>query len=97
MELIIKDLDFTNGHVQVSSDGQVKSKNGEWSKGFFNGEFYEIDIKFVNGLNREVIQTYLVHNLLAYAFFGNNACERVINHKNWDKLDNRIYNLEICY
>lgn len=38
----------------------------------------------------------LVHRLIAKAFIDNPLFKREVNHKNRNRLDNRVYNLEWC-
>lgn len=39
---------------------------------------------------------YLIHRLVAFAFLGKKLFKKEINHKNENKLDNRVENLEWC-
>ena len=50
------------------------------------------------GLSKDGVQKrYQVHQLVSIAFLNHkpNGFEKVVNHKNFDKLDNRLENLEI--
>ena len=106
---IWKDIPNYEGYYQVSNLGNVRSidrviKNRK-AEYLLKGK----DIKFlINGggyngyfdvvLSKEGVQKrYRVHQLVAMAFLNHepNGFKKVVNHKNFDKLDNRLENLEI--
>lgn len=91
----IKELDFTDGDVQVSYDGLIKSQIGGWSKGSKNGEYYAKNIQYNKDGSRTGYngKTYRVHNLIAHAFLGERPDKYVVDHINGDKLDNHVENL----
>lgn len=74
-------------NVSVSSEGRVKhgniiTKGGPNQKGYY-----------ACGIGDKI---YKVHRLVALTFLPNFYGRPEINHKNGDKSDNRIYNLEWC-
>jgi hypothetical protein len=99
MEEIWKDIDFTNGEYQVSNLGRVKSmerlrvmKDGRkrifpsiMLKPRHNNPYYAISIYSKN---------YEIHRLVAKAFIPNIDNKRCVNHKDCNKLNNCIDNLE---
>ena len=91
-----KDIKGYDGMYQVSDLGRVRSrKSGEWKvmrprKVFFG--YLQIDLcKSGN------VKHFLVHRIVAQAFIPNDDNSKTqINHRNEDKTDNRVDNLEWC-
>lgn len=89
--MIIVKLDGYN--YAVSDDGQVFSLHGEGLKPVkFGTANHGYKLAY---LNRDGVKsTRKVHRLVAEVFLGHSPLH--VNHKNGDKLDNRIENLEYC-
>lgn len=104
---IWKDIPKYRGLYQVSNKGMVKSlqrivKSKKWGfqkvtekilKAAVDGSGY-----FTVALNKNNIsKTKKIHQLVAMAFLNHKPCgyKLVVNHKNFNKLDNRFENLEI--
>lgn len=97
MEEIWKDVVGYEGRYLVSNFGNVKStifaKNGKVKNiKLLTGKHYT----FVRLCKNGVGEMKLVHRLVAEAFLENPNNYPVVNHKNWDKRDNRVENLEWC-
>ena len=98
MEEIWKDIEGYEGRYQVSSLGNVKSLNHGghgYSKnlclkkntnGYLQVELYK------NGTKKMIT----VHRLVAQAFIPNPDDKRIINHKDENKHNNAVWNLEWC-
>lgn len=98
MKQIWRDIPGYEGLYQVSNTGDVKSLNYRKTGkeklliqtisrvGYKNVSLY-------NGIRR----TIQVHQLVSIAFLGHKFCgyKFVINHKDFDKLNNHVDNLEI--
>lgn len=85
MKEIWKDIKGYEGLYQVSSLGRVKSKRKILKA--INGEYLKV------GLSKNGIQkTLYVHRLVAETFLGENKLQ--VNHKDEDKHNNNIENLE---
>ena len=89
----IKDFE---GLYEISSSGKIKSTYREGTKGgilktFSDGRYLKVHL-YKNG---KQYQFYL-HRLVAEHFLEKVEGKSEINHKNGDKLDNRLLNLEWC-
>lgn len=95
VEEIWKDIDGWNGLYQISNTGKVRRvfKNktrelkGTMKTGGYKGVFLKTPEKF---------KGELVHRLVAEAFIPNPENLPCINHKDEDKWNNKIDNLEWC-
>lgn len=92
---IWKDIEGYEGLYQVSNLGRVKSLkfNKEKilkllldSKGYYKVNLYK----------NNKIKTYLMHRLIASAFISNPNNLPQVNHKDEDKTNNKVENLEWC-
>ena len=100
-----KDIENYKGYYQVDVNGNVYSldryvQNGK-HKHFLKGKKLK-NYKAKNGYyvvnlnkNRVVHQRY-VHSLVAQAFLGTQEKGITVNHKDGNKLNNHISNLEYC-
>lgn len=70
---------------EVSSTGLVRKKDGTLLSPYNNKGYLRIKLCGKN---------YLVHRLVAEAFIQNPDKLETVNHKNFDKTDNRVENLE---
>lgn len=92
---IWKSLTCFNGVYEVSSLGRVKSNKYGKEKILSlvkNGKYHRVAV-----LYNKKTHYYLVHQLVAMAFLEHIPCgfDLVVNHKNFDTLDNRVENLEV--
>ena len=96
MQEVWKEIEGTNGMYQVSNLGNVKSftrikKGGLLKFGHFSNGYLFAHIR-INGKRR----SYLVHRLVASAFLPNPQNLPQVNHKDENKTNNRVDNLEWC-
>ena len=79
---------------QVSNYGRVKSlrKNGKIINGYIDGKGYMQVALSKNGKKK----WFRIHRLVAQAFIPNHDNLPIINHKDENKLNNRVDNLEWC-
>ena len=66
--------------------GIMKMRLSNWGK---YGQYYKISLS-----NNEAQRHVGVHQLVAETFIDNPECKPEVNHKNGNKLDNRVENLE---
>lgn len=92
MEEIWKDIEGYEGMYQVSNMGRVKSlrRNIILSQGIANG--YEMVTLSTNNISKG----YYIHRLVANAFIPNPDNLPQVNHKDENKLNNCVDNLEWC-
>ena len=106
-----KDIRGFEGLYQVSNLGNIRSierivKYCDDSKSKTNFHTVKEKIKKASLKDNGYLQVQLyknnrsqslyVHRLVAEAFIGNPNCHKTINHKNLNKHDNRVENLEWC-
>lgn len=78
--------------VEVSDMGNVRFKNGKPKSKDKDPEGYYRTGIYVNG--KRVHER--IHRLVAQAFLPNPYNKQFVNHKNGNKADNRVSNLEYC-
>ena len=98
MEEVWKDIEGYEGLYQVSNFGNVRSlnwRNTGKAKNLFLKEhkrgYYHVELK-----NDEGRKAFLVHRLVASAFIENPNNYPNINHKDENKRNNSVENLEWC-
>ena len=90
-----RDVKEFEGLYQVSNYGRVKSfvsNKGDKTKILHlrtNGHYYIVDLS----KNSKVFKKY-IHRIEANAFLQNIENKETVNHKNCNKLDNRLFNIE---
>ena len=87
-----KNIKGYEGLYQVSNYGRVKSlhKNGKIINGYIDGKGYMHVALSKNGKKK----WFRMHRLVAQAFIPNHDNLPIINHKDENKLNNRVDNLE---
>lgn len=75
----------------ISDKGEVFSKHGVQRSSHVASGYKRVKLMHVSGKRR----AESIHRLVVEAFLGPIPAKMWVNHKNGDKLDNRIENLEI--
>jgi len=95
---IWKDIKGYEGKYQVSNQGRVKSLNYHRERreklltACEDSDGYLVVLLYWNGKKK----TCKVHRLVAEAFLSNDQCLPSINHKDENKQNNSVSNLEYC-
>lgn len=97
MTEVWRDIEDTDGKYQISNLGRIKSfhrdkTNGYIMKAFADKKGYLFVVLRFNGRYKR----YSVHRLVATAFIPNPDNLPQVNHKDEDKSNNRVDNLEWC-
>lgn len=99
MEEIFKDIPSYEGLYQVSNLGNVKSLNYNKTKKekILKSNKNSLGYKNVGLSKNGKVKSITVHQLVAMAFLNHNPCgfKLVIDHRNDNKLDNRLENLQV--
>lgn len=82
-----------NGRYFVRDDGTVWNAKGKQLRPGLMSRGY-LTVSLYDGSKPKKPKSHLVHRLVAAAFWGESDLQ--INHKNGDKKDNRLENLEYC-
>jgi hypothetical protein len=85
-------IELAGGRYEISDKGRVRGPSGKVLKPtLLQIGYYSVALSL---RNHTVVRHY-VHRLVAEAFIGPLSDTVVVNHRNGDKLDNRLDNLEI--
>ena len=90
---IWKDIPEYEGKYQASSFGRIRSIA---SSKIMSSNRSDSDYIVVNLYKNKKRKTFLVHRLIAKTFIPNPNNLPIVNHKNENKQDNRVCNLEWC-
>lgn len=100
-----KDIPGYEGIYQVSTEGRIRTVDGKttyserhgerhWKSRILKWRGHQPSGGRVNLWKDGKCKDYLVHRLIALTFLGNAPIDMTVNHKNGDRFDNRIENLE---
>lgn len=86
-----KIIEEYGGLYEVSDSGKVRSKNGILKQTKAGNNYFYVRLS-KNGIEKK----HYVHRLVAKAFIKNNKSFRCVNHKDENKDNNAVENLEWC-
>ena len=87
-----KDIIGYEGLYQVSNFGNVRNRKGKILK----AGTYSNGYKFVSLRPIKTQTNWSVHRLVATHFIENPSCKKCVNHKDCDRSNNNVTNLEWC-
>ena len=74
----------------INGKGSIKTKKGKPIKGNVNPHGYHRVVLSAGGIKKG----FQIHRLVALSFLVNTENKEIVNHKNGDKTDNTLFNLE---
>jgi len=86
-----KSIDGYGVKYFASTNGHIKNSKGRVLKTWSSSGHLQVEL-YLNGIGKK----HYVHRLIASTFLGSDNEGKVVNHKNGNKSDNRIENLEWC-
>lgn len=93
MTEIWKDIPNYEGKYQISNMGRILNNHTKRvSKGVNHGNGYLYYTFHKDGKSKN----FYVHRLVAEAFISNPENKRTVNHKDFDRTNNKVENLEWC-
>ena len=96
---IWKDIEGYEGY-QVSNTGKVKSTRKKFGKQeqetILKAKVIWTGYQRIGLVKDKKCRQFYIHRLVAQAFIPNPENKPIINHKNGDRTDNRVENLEWC-
>lgn len=93
MSIIWKEIE---DNYEVSNTGLIRNKNSKKIRKLsISGKYYTVSLSNKKYLPKET-KTFRVHRLVAYKFIDNPNNYKCINHKDGNKLNNNVNNLEWC-
>ena len=93
---IWKDIKGYEGYYQISNMGRVKGLKRKFIHNEYIKKMYYYDNSYVRVSLRKKSKpkTFLVHRLVALAFIPNPENKKQVNHKDGNKQNNNVCNLE---
>lgn len=79
------------GLYQVSNLGRIKNKKGMFLKPYLQNGYLRVGL-----YKNKSIKSIYIHRLVATAFIPKIEDKNIINHKDGNKLNNNVQNLEWC-
>jgi len=92
MEEVWKGIDVTDGVYEVSNLGNIRRKNAINRRVSMKRDGY----LYISLLINKTRKSFSIHRLVACAFIPNPLNLPQVNHKDEDKTNNNVYNLEWC-
>jgi hypothetical protein len=80
----------TLNHTNIRKNGRIDNRKGKILKPKIDKYGYQVITLSKNGIRK----SYTIHQLVAKAFIPNPKNKKTINHKDGNKLNNKVDNLE---
>jgi len=80
----------TLNHINIRKNGRIDNRKGKVLKPKIDKYGYQVITLSKNGIRK----TYTIHQLVAKAFIPNPENKKTINHKDGNKMNNYVDNLE---
>ena len=81
---------YTMDHTSIRKNGRKDNRKGKQLKPKIDKDGYETIVLTKDGIRKN----YTIHRLVALAFISNPENKHTVNHKDGNKLNNNVLNLE---